>query len=40
MDITIWDGIIVGAVGGAIAGFSFWGHNKYDLYMLVPVLLL
>lgn len=27
MDITIWDGIVVGAVGGAIAGLAVWGIN-------------
>lgn len=27
MHITIWDGIIAGAAGGAIAGLSIWGIN-------------
>ena len=42
MGITIWDGIIIGGVGGAIAGMAVWLINlfneivvkKYDKYQL------
>ena len=27
MEFTIWDGIIVGSAGGAIAGLAVWGIN-------------